>query len=134
DVACAEAAAKLHLMIGRESPVVFIRGGMVRQAGGSAALRISTSRGRGRAAAELEVLRDALADAKCPLSESDRLAALAGLERSSRRADWDRRCGRWAVARRLIRLAFPELPPFAVAAKLGGGEAAFDRSLYPEAM
>ena len=134
DVACAEAAAKLHLMIGRESPVVFIRGGMVSQAGGSAALRISTTRGRGRPAGELAVLLDALADAGCPLSDSDRQTALAGLERSSRRADWDRRCGQWAVARRLIRLAFPEMPPFAVAAKLVGGEAAFDRSLYPEAM
>ena len=131
DVHSVAASAKLHLTLGREAPVVFIRGGMVSQVGGSAALRISSTRGRGRSEAELEVLWDALGAAGCPLSESDRQAAQTGLVRSGRRTDWEQRCGRWAVARRLIQMALPEMPPFAVAAKLCGGNAAFERSLYP---
>ena len=124
---------RLHLEIGRNGTVVFIPGGSVSYAHGSEALRISSTRGAGRSDAGVEVLRNALNAADCPLSERDRQAALTGLSRHEKRAKWERICGRWAVARRMIRIIYPEMPPLAVAAKLGGDEASFDRSLYPGA-
>jgi hypothetical protein len=124
---------RLHLEIGRNGTVVFIPGGSVSYAHGSEALRISSTRGAGRSAAGIEVLRNALNAAGCPLSEADRQAALTGLTRHEKRVKWECYCGRWAVARRMIRIICPEMPPLAGAAKLSGDEASFDRSLYPGA-
>jgi hypothetical protein len=126
DLDCPEAPAKLHLGIARTSAVVFIHGGLVSQVCGSAALRISSTRGASRSEGEFAVLRAALGDAACPLSAGDRQAALTCLTRCEKRTEWEKRWGR-----RLSRMVFPELPPFEVAAKLDGGEAVFDRSLYP---
>lgn len=128
-----DSVGKLHLEIGRNGAVVFIPGGSVTYAHGSESLRITSTRGTGRSAAGVEVFRNALNAAGCPLSERDRQVALTGLSRHERRSKWMRYCGRWAAVRRMVRMIFPEVPPLEVAAKLSGVEAFFDRSLYPEA-
>jgi glycosyltransferase involved in cell wall biosynthesis len=131
DPACPEAAAKLHLGLGRTAGAVFIYGGLVTYARGSSALRISSTRGAGRSEGEAAVLRAALVDTGCPLAENDRLAALKSMVRGQRRLALARQWGRSAAVRRLGRLLYPDFPPFAVAAKLAGGEASFERSRYP---
>ena len=133
DEYCPESAGKLHLAIARTAEVVFIPGGIVSYGNGSAALRISRTRGAGRTAAELEVLQAALSDDACPLSEGDRQVIIAGLERGARRAQWERRLGRSAIVRRLGRMIFREMPQLAVSSKLSSDSAIFDRTLYPGA-